>query len=87
MEKKNFFSQLAQWPLINFDHAKIVVDGKKGMVDSWANLYVYDRNESEARLFIRHVAAGTDLESLTDIYNGWTKEYRKSLKSILNIRK
>ncbi|MBN1085872.1 hypothetical protein JNO12_14485 [Erwinia aphidicola] len=57
------------------------------MVDSWANLYVYDRNESEARLFIRHVAAGTDLESLTDIYNGWTKEYRKSLKSILNIRK
>lgn len=87
MEKKHLFSQLAQWPLINFDHAKIVVDGKKGMVDSWAALYVYDRNETEAKMFVRHVEAGTDLESLTEMYNGWTKEYRKSLKSTLNVKK
>ncbi|MFK8257363.1 hypothetical protein ACFL9S_06195 [Erwinia sp. AnSW2-5] len=77
MDKKRLFSQLEKWPLINFDHAKVILDGDYGSFNVRTSLYAYDCDENKAKLFIRDVPTGTDTAVIAEIYTAWIKEYKK----------
>lgn len=77
MDKKHLFSRLEKWPLIKFDHARVVQDGEHGTFNVRASLYAYDFDENKAKLFIRDVPTGTDHSVIAELYTAWIKEYKK----------
>lgn len=77
MDKNNFFTRLARWPRIVFTDVQILAIPADNSRLSPHELYVRDRSEPPARLFICHLAKEADVMRVERTYQLWLEEYTR----------
>lgn len=75
MDKNNFFTRLARWPKLTFTDVQILVIPEANPQPSRNELYVRDRSEPPARLFICRLPADVDLLRVERTYQLWLDEF------------
>lgn len=78
MDKNNFFTRLARWPKLTFTDVQILVIPEANSQPSRNELYVRDRSEPPARLFICRLPADVDLLRIERMYQLWLDEFIRS---------
>lgn len=77
MEKMQFFSLLSRWPLVEFNHIKVVEYYEEESVVPKKDLYIHHLTKHDAQLFLCHVPPHRDVDDMLAVYTDWLKDYGK----------